>query len=118
MPNVMERMHFRNFYNRKNLCKEEQATVQKSLPGCCGFVNIFVTAGMPSFVLVECFLLEVAPTSSNARISGKQNAVGITCSVLRFATGFSVSEYNCSDLSRMLGYVAYLKCTTFRELDL
>ena len=53
-----------------NLWKEVQATVHKSLPGCCGFVNIFVTAGMPSFVLVECFLLEFAPTSSNARISG------------------------------------------------
>jgi hypothetical protein len=49
---------------------------------------------MPSFVLAECFLLEVAPTSSNARISGKQNAVGITCSDLRFTTGFSVSEDN------------------------
>jgi hypothetical protein len=42
--------------------------VHKSLPGCCGFVNICVTGGMPSFVLVECFLLEVVQTSSNARI--------------------------------------------------
>jgi hypothetical protein len=57
MPNVMERMHFGNFYNRKIYVKKEQATVHKSLPGCCGFVNICVTAGMPSFVLVECFLL-------------------------------------------------------------
>jgi len=53
-----------------NLCKEEQATVHKSLPGSRGFVDIFVTAGMPSFVFVECFLLEFAATSSNARISG------------------------------------------------
>jgi hypothetical protein len=80
-------------------------------------VNIFVIAGMPSFVLVECFLLEVAPTSSNARISGKQNAVGIICSDLRFTAGFSVSEDNCSDLTSMLGCVAYLRSTTFRELD-
>ena len=42
MPNVMERMHLETF-QQENLCKEEQATVHKSLPGCCGFVNIFVT---------------------------------------------------------------------------
>lgn len=82
------------------------------------FREHFCNTGMPSLVLVECFLLEVAPTWCNARTSGKQNAVGITCSDLRFTTGFSVSEDNYSDFTSMLGCVAYLKSTTFWELDI